>query len=287
METLEFTQTMTERLQKSGLDWTVRKEGLVTNSGIVVPEKIAIVREDTNTVLGIHSDGYLPYQNSELFDLLDKVSRQSGLPLHSSGVFGGGEKVFVQLKSKDLTLPGDRVEGYITGINSFDGSTSLGFGNSSLTISCMNTFWKAYRQLETKVKHSGSLPQRIEMILKQLDVLIEDEQYNFDCIKKFGEVKVSDDVRDLVIRKLFDIKREDRLDSPDMSTNKKNKMGRFYMDLTNEIDTKGDTLWGLFSGVTRYTTHSMKKGDNTVSKIFGTAGTKDREVWKMFTELVS
>lgn len=287
METLEFVETMTERLEKSKLNWTVRKEGLVTTSGIIVPEKIAIVREDTNTILGVHSDSYTPYQNSELFDLLDKVSKQSGLPLHNSGLFNGGEKVYVQLKSNDLNLPGDRIEGFITGINSFDGSTALGFGNSSLTISCMNTFWGSYRQIETKIKHSTSIHNRIDMVLRQLDILIDNEVHNFKYIKKFGDVGVTDMVRDLVIRKLFDLEKEERLDSPDISTNKKNKMGRFYVDLSKEIATKGDTLWGLFSGVTRYTTHSMKKSDNTVSKIFGIAGTKDRETWKMFTELVS
>jgi hypothetical protein len=35
------------------------------------------------------------------------------------------------------------------------------------------------------------------------------------------------------------------------------KAERLASDITTEIAQKGKTLWGLFSGVTRYTTHSV------------------------------
>jgi len=120
-------------LNKVGLNWTVREESITTESGIIVPKSKAIIREDTNTVLSVHGDGYFPYQNHQMVDLLDKVSQQVGLPIHKGGYFGGGEKVYLQLKSNDLKLGNDRVEGFITGVNSFDGSTSLAFGPSNIT----------------------------------------------------------------------------------------------------------------------------------------------------------
>jgi hypothetical protein len=39
------------------------------------------------------------------------------------------------------------------------------------------------------------------------------------------------------------------------------------MDMKGELDQKGDNLWGLFSGVTKYTTHSLSKGDNSENKM--------------------
>jgi hypothetical protein len=127
---------------------------------------------------------------------------------------------------------------------------------------------------------------KIEEILRKIDVLLQEEQQTFDNIQRLGNVRMTQQVKDLVIRRLFDIEKEERLDSDDLSTNKKNKLSRFYIDLNGELNQKGDNLWGLFSGVTKYTTHSMKKGDNTEGKIFGQVGYKERQIWDNLVELV-
>jgi hypothetical protein len=62
-------------------------------------------------------------------------------------------------------------------------------------------------------------------------------------------------------------------------------MNRFFVDLNGELKTKEDSLWGLFSGVTKYTTHSMKKTDNTENKIFGVVGNKERLIFNKLVEL--
>ena len=284
---LEIGKEQENLLIESGLDWTVRTEGCkTTESGIILPKKIAIIRNDTNTVLGDHKDGYMPYQNHELLELLFKISTQTGLSLHSGGYFKNGEKVFIQLKSDDLRLGNDKVEGYISGLNSFDGSTSLSFGTSNHTVSCSNSFFLVYRTLQSKMRHSANMIIKIEEVLQNIDKLVVEEKENFSTIKRLADVRMTDDVKEMVTRYLFDLKKEDRLDDPDLSTNKKNKILRFDNDLATELGTKEDTLWGLFSGVTRYTTHSMKKGDNTEGKIFGRTGLKERAIWNMLAETV-
>lgn len=275
-----------EILEKCNLNWTVRTENVQTESGIILPNKIAIVRNDNNIPLGDHKSGYKPYQNHELLDLLYKISKQTGLELHSGGYFKNGEKVYIQLKSNDLTLGNDKIEGYISGLNSFDGSTSLSFGTSNHTVSCSNVFWYIYRSMQTKMRHTESMFLKIDEILKNIDRLVEEEKKQFEMIKRMSEVQMSPEVKEMVIRKLFDLQKEERLDSEEISTTKKNKMDKFNLDLAKEIQTKDETLWGLFSGVTRYTTHSMKKTDNTEAKIFGRTGQKEREIWHDLVQLV-
>lgn len=269
-----------EILERTHLNWRVQSKELQTiDEGIIIPETIALIREDTKTCLGIHTDGYVPYQNDELLELLFRIGQQTGLKLHTGGYFGEGEKVWFQLKSDDLILPGDKVEGYISGFNSFDGRTSLAFGNCNITVSCQNTFWRGYHNVETKLRHSRNMKPRIEEILNRIDVLLEEEKQNFRQIQRLIDVKSNSATKELVIRTLFDIDKDSRIDDPNLSTNKKNKLDRFYLDLDREMSQKGDNLWGLFSGVTRYTTHSMKKGDNTEGKIFGLTGQKERAIW--------
>jgi hypothetical protein len=65
-----------------------------------------------------------------------------------------------------------------------------------------------------------------------------------------------------------------------------NKLSRFYIDLNGEIQEKGDNIWGLFSGVTKYTTHSIGKGDNSENKMFGTYGNRERHIFKQLVEMV-
>ena len=274
-------------LDRTGLNWKVRTEGLQTSSGIIIPDKIGIVREDDSTILGIHSNGYLPYQNDQMMELLFKVSQQTGLDVHKGGLFGGGRKVYVQLKSNDLTLGTDRIEGYVTGINSFDGSTSLSFGPSSKTISCQNTFFGVYKDLDSKVRHTKNMELKIDDICRQIEGVVQEETNVFGSIVRMSETRFDDVIKDRVIKSLFNIERNvDIKDVDSLSTVTQNKLSRFYIDLNGEIQEKGDNIWGLFSGVTKYTTHSIGKGDNSENKMFGTYGNRERQIFKQLVEMV-
>jgi phage/plasmid-like protein (TIGR03299 family) len=283
----EQSNRIQDVLNQTGLNWTVRQEALNTESGIVVPKQMAIVREDTNTVLSVHGDGYFPYQNHQLIELLDKVSNQIGLPIHRGGMFGDGAKVFIQLKSNDLKLGTDRVEGFITGVNSFDGSTSLAFGPSNITISCQNSFYAAFRNMDTKVRHTKNMIMRVDEICRGLEGVIREEAEMFEDIKKLNETRFSKETQEWVSKLLFNISREVNLNDADaLSTVTQNRLSRFHIDLNGELKEKGDNLWGLFSGVTKYTTHSLTKGDNSENKMFGTYGQRERHIFRELVEMV-
>ena len=272
-----------EILQKAKLDWTVAHVPIQTVSGIAIDNRVAIVREDNDAVLGIVSPKYSIQQNEQLMEVLHRVSARSGLELHSGGFFGAGEKVFIQLKSDELKMPkGDKVKGYISGFNTHDGSARLAFGNSMVTVSCMNTWWQGYKSVDTKLRHSAGMQNEIDAILFQMDLLLEEEQTTFTQIKRLTEIQVSPEAKKLAIQYLFNLKKEDTLET--ISTNKVNKITQYEFDLASEMASKGDTMWGLFSGVTKYTTHSMREGDNSEQKIFGAVGKSEQRI---FNELVT
>lgn len=272
-----------EMLIQTGLNWNVRSEQVQTSSGIIVPDRIALVREDTNTVLGIHTEAYVPYQNDELLELLMRITQKTGLVIHTGGTFKGGEKVWFQLKSEDYKIGHDTIKSYVSGFNSFDGRTSLAFGNSSITVSCQNTFWRGYKEVNTRLRHSSTMKPRIDEILQRLDLVLKEERAGIREIERMGNVKLSPEIRDMITRYVFQLDREERLD--EVSTNKRNKLERFNLAVDNELNGKGMNLWGMFSGITRYTTHDMKKGDNTESKMFGRTGAIEREAYRKLVEL--
>jgi hypothetical protein len=274
-------------LDKTNLNWTVRQEELQTISGISIPNKKAIVRDDNNMIVGLHSDGYVPYQNHELMDLLHQVSGRTGLEIHRGGEFKDGGRIYVQLKGNDLKLGNDRIEGFLTGVNSFDGSTSLAFGHSNTTISCMNTFFRVMSGLQNKVRHTKSMSLKVEDICRRLDIVLQEEKETFRFITELSETRFDDLLKEKVTRKLFGIKPEVDLNDEDaLSTRTRNNLSRFYIDLNGELSQKGDNMWGLFSGVTKYTTHSYSKNDNTEAKMFGGIGQVEQEIFTNLVELV-
>ena len=273
-----------EMLEKSGLNWRVNSEPIQTVSGILIPDRVALVREDTQKILGIHTENYVPYQNEELLELLHQIGGLTGLSLHSGGSFKGGDKVWFQLKSNDFKLGDDKIRGYISGFNSFDGKTALAFGNSSTTVSCMNTFWRGYKEVTTRLRHSASMKPRIEEILSRIDMLMKEEKDMFKEISMLSVTRMTAEAKKLVLDLLFNMDKEERPDK--LSTRKTNQIARFNYDLGIEVAQKEDTLWGLFSGVTRYTTHSMKTGDNSEGKMFGKTGTVERKIYQELVEMV-
>jgi len=271
--------TAQEMLSTTSLNWNVKKENLLTESGIIIPDKIALIREDTNSILGIHGTGYAEYQNEELMELLLKISSSTGLAIHKSGDFGVGKKVYIQLKSDDMIFNGDKIEGFITGCSSHDGSTSLCFGTSTLTISCLNTFYRAMRNLDTKLKHTVSMRPRIDQILFGIDKLLLEEKNTFEELKRLANVEMTKTHQDLVTKMMFQLEHTDKL--IDISTRMKNQMDTLEMDILREVGEKGNSLYGLFNGVTRWTTHDKYKeyAKSMENKMFAKTGELERQVY--------
>lgn len=276
-----------QMLNRAGLNWKVVSEPIQTVSGILIPNRVGLIREDTKTPLGVHTDTYEIFQNDELLELLYRIQQQTGLNYHTGGSFKGGMKVWFQLKSNDLKIGDDKIKGYISGFNSFDGSTSLAFGNSSITVSCQNTFWRGYREVTNRLRHSSTMREKIEEILSRIDLVMKEEKTMFKEITRLNETRMTPEVQELITKKLFELAVEERLDNPELSTRMKNKIATFHTDLSMEVAEKGDNLWGLFSGITRYTTHDMKKDkDNSEAKMFGRIGTVERKIYHELVDMV-
>jgi phage/plasmid-like protein (TIGR03299 family) len=276
-------------LNKTNLNWKVRTETVQTESGIILDDHRALIRDDTNKVLSIRSDSYQPYQNEELVELLERVSDMSGYEIRSGGHFGDGKKVYIQLKSDNLILGNDVVEGYLTGVNSFDGSTSLAFGPSNVTISCQNTFFASFREIKTRVRHTKNMKIQIDEICLRLENAKREEKKIFDKIVRFSETPFDDVLKQKVTKALFDIDPKLNLNKVDdyeqISTRTQNNLSRFYIDLNGELKEKGENMWGLFSGITKYTTHSLK-GEMMENKMFGMYGKRELGIFNHMTELV-
>jgi len=131
---------------------------------------------------------------------------------------------------------------------------------------------------------------KIDEICRGIDTLVAEEREIFNTITRMSETTFSQETKDRVIKSLFDIDMDVQIrnfyDEEKLSTNVKNKLSRLYIDMNGELQEKGDNVWGLFSGVTKYTTHSLSKDDNSENKMFGLYGNRERKIFKDLSVLV-
>lgn len=276
-------------LDKFGLRWKVSKQRLQLPDGTPT-QFYGVLREDTNVVLQSCKDSYVPYQNSELAELLITISSKTGYEISNGGDFKDGAKVYLQLKTGN-SIPNigknhDKVNGFITGINSHDGSISLRWGLSNITISCQNTFNAASRQLTNKARHTNSMHNRIDQHLREIGLVIEEEKSLFDQFIKLSEVPVTKRLIAKVIKNITDVDTLDKnYKEEDYSTYQLNRTTELLTSVSSEMEQKGETLWGLFSGVTHYTSHVMpvpnRSNSRAESKYVGSGSRFDNEVLSM------
>jgi hypothetical protein len=281
------TENSKALLAQANLDWAVESRPLITSGeNPIESEHIAIVRTDTNKILGVHKSSYTAYQNSEMAEILDRISGKMGLPLHRGGYFGEGQKTCIQLKTTDHKLGTDEIKGYLTCVNSFDGSTSLAFGHSNVTISCQNTFFASIKDLNNKVRHTASMHGRVDLICLQIEEVLRQEALIYNKIDKMAQYEIAPEVREMVLGHILNLQKEERIaDVKSLSTRKQNVLSDLQVNIHGEIVDKGENLWGLFSGITKYTTHSLK-GDSTENKLFGVYGNREREVFNKLAQMV-
>lgn len=283
-------------LDKFNLRWEVSKQSLYLPDGTETQYK-AIVRNDTQQVFQTCKDSYVPYQNSELAELLIRISEKTGYAIHKGGMFNDGAKVYLQLNTgnsiNDIGKNRDKVNGFITGINSHDGSVSLKWGLSNITISCKNTFAMASKQLQNKAKHTNSMHNKVDQHLREIGFVIQQEQSLFDKFIKLSEVSVTQKLIQKVVNEItkVDILDKNYKDDGKYSTYQINRTGELLNSVAQEMNQKGETLWGLFSGVTHYTTHIMPvaKRDNAreESKYVGYASGFDNETLSILSNALN
>lgn len=160
--------TAKEAIVAAQLNYAVDLRPLMTEDGLPVAKRRAVVRRDTDTVLGTVGSGYTPIQNVDAFDFLDEVAGEGHVRFHTAGALGQGERVWMLAK-----LPGNiRVHGtddiskkFLLLSNSHDGSSSLRVLFTPIRVVCQNTLAFAHRQGRGQgisIVHRGDVRSRVE-----------------------------------------------------------------------------------------------------------------------------
>lgn len=136
-------------LIEAGLNFDVQKRPVYLSTGHMVPDYSAVVRTDTDTVLGVVGKKYHPVQNRDAFGVFQQAFDEGLLETEVMGQLGGGKIVWVQARviGDPMVVVGeDTVRPYILLANSHDGSIALRAGFTAVRLFCMNQMAAATKQ---------------------------------------------------------------------------------------------------------------------------------------------
>ncbi len=261
-----------EILVANGLDFAIEKAPMFamdSNGNQVASEYFGLINTRTNEVINTVKEGYTVSQNEEVVELVMRGIEPFGndISVTKGGSLNGGRKVFLQLAiNGDGKVGHDTIKKFITIVDSNDGSTGLSVGIGDLTMSCQNQFFKFYKSGQSKFRHTASLERRIKEIPFLIETALSESLRQIEIYNQFASTQVSRDLAHKMVKHIlgFDKVYTSVNDLSEKSTRSINKMEALYNAIEREMNSKGETLWGLHSGITYYTTHELSapKRDN-------------------------
>ena len=281
-----------EILEQNGLNWNVVKKPLMyagecvpgANNGLHDTPYYGIVREDTGEVFTTVSKGYEPTQNHTIIETMQEIAEDNELDIVKAIPLHGGRKIVVQMKRPDniSVIGGETTEEYMYAINGHDGSSSLKFGFMNKVIFCQNQFGWLSGNAFSGYRHTKSIQEKVE----QLPSII-----NFtDQYKKMGELEEfsRQNITANLMNDLVDgITNTDKL-AEEMPTRTRNIRSDLESCIVSEVNRIGSNKWGLFNGITRYTTHQKSSPKREYGKqesiLIGSCGKMNEKAFNFLKE---
>lgn len=267
---------------------------------MIVPNKKAIIRPDTNLVMGVFSDGYQVHNYEPWFLDVTKQLVDGELGISSAGLLRGGAQAWVSLElPDDVEVAGaGHIRPCIIAASSMDGSLATTYATRVMRPECDNSLhWSLAAEGGTfKVKHSSRSMNRLDEARSALGIIYQMTEQAEQWFNKLADVDVTDAKFRSIIANMVPIP------DPDVRDGKvKNQRG------ITIAETKHTELWNLWSAddraapwrgtlagayhaVNTWNEHMVPQDDNLVRRqmsgtLNGTFDAKDREFWRIVEQL--
>lgn len=165
-------------------------------SMVPVPNKMAIVRDDTYEVLGVPSASYVPHQYDEaLLNRVHDLIDDTDLAIGSAGLLKGGAVAWVQIElPENLTCNGVDFRPHLLATTSFNGSIATTYKRVVTIVVCDNTRAAALREegQEYRVRHTANSGMVLAQARDALKIVFQLGETFTKEIETMLRLKVSD-----------------------------------------------------------------------------------------------
>jgi phage/plasmid-like protein (TIGR03299 family) len=280
--------TAREALIAGRLDWNVRVAPLRADTGAVVPNHYATIREDTGNVLGVVKGRYTVVQNEELSDFLSGLFGAANAVVDTVGALRKGSPVWFMAKIPHATMevrPGDPVEPYFLCVSTHDGTGAVKICFASYRTVCANTLAASLRTAKhvVSIRHTknvrAGLGLAAAILAKSSDYWTRFRQV---CEEMAKQDVTRDEVRSFLSR-MFPGKVDadgNVIDTPSVIA-ARSRVQALFDGAGDGASLAGATRWGLLNAVSQWVDRDRPiRGGNTnrwVSSNFGGAGENLRQ----------
>ena len=262
---MNYENQVQEILSTHGLDFNIIKRPLISleeGEQFITPY-YGLFNDKTNECINTVKEGYTVSQNAEVVEMVLKGIEKFGtkLSVSKAGSINGGRRVYMQLQIEgDSKVGDDIIKRYVTIIDSNDGSTGLSVGIGDLTMSCMNQFFRFYREGNAKFRHTATLNQKIKEIPSLIEIALGESLRQVEVYRKFVSTPVTQMLAHKMVKSVLGYDRviTSTEELAKLQQKSINIMDGLYSHIDKETEQKGMNLWGLHSGITSWTTHERK-----------------------------
>src|ERR1017187_10148426 len=296
---LDQPATAHEAITAAGLNYLVELKPLKTNDGNDVPSRKATVRSDTNQVLGVVGNSYLPVQNFQAFGFLDAVVADGGLRYHTAGALGRGEKIWMLAK-----LPGqiqvknsaDIVDKFLLLSNAHDGSAALRVYFTPIRVVCQNTLSLAESRSQgqgVSILHKGDLQAKIKEAQQVLGFATRFYDDAEERINRLASYYPSQAQLSAYFKEIYPDPEEDK--DKTRAVNIRQELQRLFEDgIGHDVPEIKRSGWVAFNAVTEFVDHVRPgRGTNDAERAsrrldsiwFGSGARLKQKAWNLALEM--
>lgn len=269
---------------KQKIDWDICTSPLIINDSID-SKKQAILRNDNNQLLGIVGKDYCPLSNTQLMEFTDALTKTGEFELKGFDELNDGKIILAFLKNTNpnLKINGCLNEEYMFIGNSFDGTKRFHIGTTSSLARCSNQFASTLKVFSKK--HTSFFDTNEAMIKNIIKNYKTKKATLYESFDGMETVRVDESTILKLIKEIYamlnndskSIKQKDWTKSPSMLNLRK------CIDL--EMKDLGNNAFGLFNGVTWYTSHEMRSKEGNYSQINGHANLINQKAFRFCNNL--
>lgn len=258
MQVTKFNGKVTEAaeaLEMANLNWGVGMDDLMTMGGAQCPRHRAVVRTDTNEVIGVVKGRYTPVDNATAFSFFDVVCKQHDVRYEKAIVNNNG--AYVRLRSRvngDVNVrKNDAVRQYVDLVNTFDGTSRLKATFYAERLVCTNGLVAFRKENEVSLIHTKNVVARMGDALNVFDRAVN---YFDRFIKLSKELAKKSADHDLVTKFISNLEGEPRTE----------KQEQKYEDIYGLFEagrgTGKGTRWDMYNAYVEWIDHHRGRDEN-------------------------
>lgn len=263
---------------------------------VTVPNRVAIIRDDTHEVLGVVSESYEPHQYEEV--LLSKVSDiidDGELAIGSAGLLKGGAIAWLQIEMpENLKVADVEFRPHLLATTSFNGSIATTYKRCVTVVVCDNTRAMALREegQEYRIRHTANSQFKIAEAREALNIVFRLGESFTKEIEQLLKVKVSDANYTKFVERIVPLK----TDASKTATTKADADRAAYQALWTDdprVSPWRNTGFGVVQAVNTYRQHIRPtRGDtirverNMMDNLTGQTELSDSEAFKTLLTIV-